>query len=220
MKKNYILFITGSYKKRDLPFYKSLIKNKVKIAVDGGYSFFRMAKSSPDYIIGDLDSVTLPKYLLASEKVISFPKRKNKTDSQLAVEYCIEQKAHTIEMVMPSVGEIDHFTGNLMLANNRKLSKWVKEGGLFRILNPYYELILLIDNKFKFSDSKDDLLSVIPISGKIKLTTSGMEYNVSDVTITSGETQSLRNRIILTRAEVEVVGKALIYHKFKRQRVK
>lgn len=214
MKKSCLLFLSGRYNKEDLLFYKKLIPRKTTIAVDGGYAFFKKIKTYPDYLIGDMDSLKFPKKLPSSVNVITYPTEKDKTDSQIAVEFCIDNNCKSIEMVMPTVGEVDHFIGNIMLMTNQKLIRWVKAEGMFKIINAEYEISLLINKKVSIRNAKSSRLSIIPISKKIKLTTSGTKYKVTGKTISRGDSISLRNIITSNVAQIEISGEALVYHKF------
>ncbi|UCG62150.1 MAG: hypothetical protein JSV52_02370 [Candidatus Zixiibacteriota bacterium] len=137
--KKCILFVHGTYGKSDLPFYKKLCRSKFKIAVDGGYAFFKKAGIIPDLVIGDMDSVFSLQDMPSKTSVLTFPARKDKTDSQLAVEYCIEQGVRTIDLVMPSVNQPDHYMANLLLPTLKSVSSWVKAGGRFKVINKAYE---------------------------------------------------------------------------------
>ena len=216
MKKNFILFLTGRYNTNDLPYYRSMLPGKTTIAVDGGFNFFKKIQTYPDFIIGDLDSVRLPKNLPPSVKVLSLPIQKDKTDSQKAVEFCLENKPRSIEIVMPIVGEVDHFIGNIMLLTHKKIINRAKKGCKIKIINIEDEIILVVNGKITFNKSNGDMLSVIPISGQAELTTVGTEYNVNNKKVTRGDSLSLRNRITSARAAIDIKGEALIYHKFRK----
>ena len=213
--KNCILFVRGTYRAGHLGFYKRLCHSKVRIAVDGGYSFFKRAGLRPDVLMGDFDSVAgLPRKLSPQTRVIKFPVRKDKTDSQLAVEYCIEHKARNIDMVMPGVGDMDHFIGNLMLLTSSKVTDWVKSGGKIRILSARGELRFVKDGGAIFRNAVGDTVSVIPLSQRIILSWTGTDYDVEKVSLRRGESRSLRNRVRSRRAIVTVEGEAFIWRGF------
>ncbi len=209
--KDVVLFVAGRYRSEHLNFYKKLCCSKTKVAVDGGYSFFKKSGITPDLVIGDMDSaVRLPR-LSAKTRVITFPQRKDKTDSQLAVEYCIEQGAKTIDMVTPSVGQPDHFVANLLLPTNRMVSAWAKRGGRFRIVSHTYEVSYVAHGKVSFSNCVNQIVSVTPLSRQIVLSCEGTDYDVAITRIPRGHTRALRNRIVARRAIFTIKGEALVW---------
>ena len=213
--KAYILFVRGTYRARQIEYYKRLCRGKQRIAVDGGYSFFKRSGFVPDVLLGDLDSARgLPKKFSPQTKVVRFPVRKDKTDSQLAVEYCVEQEARSIDIVMPSIGDMDHYLGNIMFLTAPVIARWVKAGGTIRILNTKGELRFVKDGGVIFRLAVGDSVSVIPISKKIILSCTGTDYDVKSVSIVRGESRSLRNRVRTRRAVFTVGGEAFIWRGF------
>ena len=217
MMKDFILFLEGNYNPSELDFYQKLAKSKTRIAVDGGYSFFKKSGIVPDFLIGDMDSIKqFPKKIPPETEVIRFLENKDKTDSQLAVEFCIAQGASVIDIVMPSVGEIDHWLGNVMLVTANYITKWVQNGGKIRIINYNHEIFLTKYRNVVFNDYSGDLVSVIPFSKKIVLSTTGTAYPVKNLKILRGESRPLRNRLTAKRAVFTIDGEALIIHRFSR----
>lgn len=209
--KDVILFVAGRYRSDHLAFYRKLCRSKTKIAVDGGHSFFKKAGLAPDLVIGDLDSMARLPDLTARTKVLSFPARKDKTDSQLAVEYCIDQGATTIDLVTPSVGQPDHFTANLLLPTHRRITDWARRGGRFRVVSHNFQVSYLIDGEVSFPDCAGHTVSVIPLSKQIILSCEGTDYDVAAARIPRGQTRALRNRIVSRRATYRIKGEALVF---------
>lgn len=209
--KSWLLFLHGRYPAGDIPFYKKLCKNQRLVAVDGGYSFFKKSGLVPDVIIGDMDSIGhLPKKLPADTEILTFPTRKNQTDSQLALEYSIRNGARRIDIVMPTVGEPDHFLGVVMLLSAAGTRRWVKAGGEVGVVNRAFEIICLHDRRKIIKNAVGQMLSVVPISSTIHLNLTGTEYPAKNLTIKRGDSRPLRNVITSKTAAVEVRGEALV----------
>lgn len=207
--KSAIIFVHGRYPKTKLGFYKKLCRGKYKIAADGGYKFFELSKTVPDLVIGDFDSLN-KKHLAALSKrtkVISHPVEKDKTDSELAFEYCLKQKFSSIDIVMPQVGQPDHFMGLISLLANPKNRKTK-----VRIVNHEFEIKLAANQTLNFNGCAGDLFSVKPVCKPIKLTCTGTKYDVKNLTVQPWESKALRNRIRLNRATVAITGRALVFH--------
>ena len=207
--KSAIIFVHGRYPKTKLGFYKKLCRGKYKIAANGGHRFFELSKTVPDLVIGDFDSLNKKHLANLSKrtKVISHPVQKNKTDSELAFEYCLKQKFSSIDIVMPQVGQPDHFMGLISLLANPEIRK-VK----VRIVNHKFEIKLITNQKLKFNGCIGDLFSVKAVCKPIKLTCTGTEYDVKSLTVQPWESKALRNRIRLNRATVAITGRALVFH--------
>ena len=205
--KKYILFLNGKYSKNHIIFYNNLLAGKIKIAVDGGYKFFEKIKINPDVLIGDFDSVKLPKKISPTIEIYKFPKKKDKTDFELALDYCFKNKADIIEVVMPDYGEIDHLLGNVVL-----LGKGFKPGIKIKLINYNYEIYPVKNSRLTISGMKSDIVSVIPNSNKVKMSCIGMDYNVKNLSLSSTSSRALRNRIKNRRSVFEIKGEAFIIH--------
>ena len=212
--KGCILFLHGTYKKDELFFYERLCRGRVKVAVDGGYSFFRKTGLVPQLLIGDFDSLKrIPRNLGPKTKVLTFPSRKDETDSQLAVEYCLEEGAKDIDIVVPSTGEPDHFLGNFALLS--LCAKKAPEVNA-RLINIRYQAVLLENNRMEFAGCSGHLVSVSPMEKRIELTCRGTEYDADGVRIKVGDSRAMRNRIAAGRAWLVVKGRAFVIHQFNR----
>lgn len=212
--KRFVLFLPGTYRKAHLEFYQGLFCQARLVAVDGGCRFFKAVGMTPDVIIGDLDSVSsIPSQFREKSQLLIYPKDKNKTDLQLALEYCVSEKARVVDIVSPGVGEVDHFLGNVMLLGLFDKLSAVSTKPKIRIVSADYEILWIHDSRRSFSDCVGDRLSVIPVSPAVRLTCRGMEFTADRVRIARGHSHGLRNRIAGRRASVGIEGKALVVHR-------
>ena len=207
--KSAVIFVHGRYPKTKLGFYKKLCRGKYKIAANGGYKFFELSKITPDLVIGDFDSLNRKSLanLVKRTKVISHPVQKDKTDSELAIEFCLKQKFNIIDIAMPQVRQPDHFMGLISLLANPEVRK-----ARVRIVNHEFEIKLLTNEKLTFNNCRGDLFSVKAVCEPIKLCCTGTLYDAKDLTVQPWETTSLRNRIRLSKATVAITGRALLFH--------
>jgi len=179
-------------------------------------NFFLKIHIKPDLLMGDLDSLRrVSKDFLRDVKVITFPFRKDKTDLQLAFEYCMGQKAKSIDIVVPTFGKPDHFLGNIMLVNLLDKLKHISSRPKIRFVNVQHEIIFVKDSSETFVNCRGDIVSVIPLTRRIELSCRGTEYDVHNAFIRIGDTRGLRNRIVTRRATFDIKGAALIVHQLK-----
>jgi thiamine pyrophosphokinase len=212
--KRFVIFLPGTYRRMHLKFYRGLCRKARLVAVDGGCRFFVAAGMTPDVIIGDLDSVTsIPSQFREQSQLLLYPRDKNKTDLQLALEYCVKERARVVDVVSPGVGEVDHFLGNVMLLGLFDKMSGVSTKPKIRIVSADYEILWVHDDRRPFSGCVGDRLSVVPVSATIRLTCRGTEFAVDRLRIVRGHSHGLRNRITRRRASVGIEGKALVVHR-------
>ena len=208
-------FLHGTYRRADLPFYRSLCEGRTTLAVDGGYKFFRLTGLYPDILLGDFDSLgRMPRDLPGRVLVKNYPVRKDKTDAHLALEYCHEQGARSIDLVMPGCGEIDHALGALFLLGLKSLTSGGRTCPRVRIISPEFEVRLVADAAASFRDAVGDIVSVLPLSDHITLSCQGTEYRADGVRLEFGDSRGLRNRVTARRASFRIMGKGLLIHHF------
>jgi len=217
--KDCLLFLHGRYSAGHLDYYKKLCRGKFKIAVDGGYAFFKKTGFTPDLLIGDFDSLRkIPKNLPARTEIIRFPENKDKTDSELALDYCFERKPRRIDIIQPSVGEFDQFLGNVMLP----LLGLKRKGNYrprIRIVNVKYEVLLLDNEQLTLKNAAGDKISVIPLSGRLRYTCRGTAFEAADIVLKPGQSRGLRNRIIASMAVFDISGRAFFIRSYKTPRL-
>lgn len=89
--------------------YGSITQDDTVIAIDAGLNFLHGQDIRPHLIIGDLDSIdralletysTVPTYI--------FPQAKNETDTELAVDYCLNSGIDEIIICNDLGGRFDH----------------------------------------------------------------------------------------------------------------
>ena len=214
-----VLFLNGRYGKRDIEFYRKLCRGKFKVAVDGGYRFFRAAGLFPDLLIGDFDSIgKIPTNLPRTTHVERYPIKKDKTDAELALDYCLARRARNIDIVQPSYGEPDQMLGNfllLLVAARKNAGKYKPR---IRLLNAKYEVQLLFDSSAIIPDSVGDVASILPVSEKIRLTTTGTSFDVKRIEILRGRSLGMRNRVTKMKATFRIEGMALLIRQFRAKR--
>lgn len=91
--KRYALVLNGELVSSSVA--KSLLKKACHIvAVDGGADHLQIMNVQPDCLIGDFDSVNQSNFLRFKQqkvKVKTFPRRKNFTDGELAINYLLRE---------------------------------------------------------------------------------------------------------------------------------
>ena len=139
MKKNIIAVIANGEKLRSDFLKKILSDVDTIIAVNGGSGLCYQLSITPDYIIGDLDSVkkNLRKMFPAAE-IIPKPDQ-DSTDLQKALEFAIDLSPGLIKILSPFGKRTDHSMANILifqqLKTNIKLEIY-DNYGILKILKP------------------------------------------------------------------------------------
>ncbi|PIQ72040.1 thiamine diphosphokinase, partial [Candidatus Roizmanbacteria bacterium CG11_big_fil_rev_8_21_14_0_20_37_16] len=109
-----IIFVNGNLS--DLSQAKKIInKEDCLIAADGAVKHILKLKLIPKIIIGDLDSTPLSLQKELKVQFIKYPRKKDKTDFELAVDYCLENKFQEIIIFGVLGDRIDHLMANIFL---------------------------------------------------------------------------------------------------------
>jgi thiamine pyrophosphokinase len=170
--------------------YTSIIESDLIIAVDGGLKRCLELNLTPNILIGDLDSLTedvLAKLPSGCEKVIH-PVEKDETDTQLAVEYCIEHNIVEIFICNDLSGRFDHALAliqNLMQAHQRVIKA---------TLVSQKQLITILSESVTLSYPVGTTLSLISITEKTEFVSStGLKYPLDNLTLYNWQSRGISN---------------------------
>lgn len=146
----------------------------VIICCDAGMHHAKALGITPDYIVGDFDSVApevLEEYRKAGISIRQFPTHKNETDMQLGMLLALELGATQMTLIGGIGSRLDH-----TLANAHLLLHLLKKGVQAVLLNEKNRVVL-IDREIILHGKAGDLVSTIPLSMQVKgLTLEGLEY--------------------------------------------
>lgn len=84
------------------------------IACDKGYSYALSSGITPDAVLGDFDSHSVPDS--DNIDIVVLPKEKDDTDTMFAVRYALERAPDEIYFYCAEGGRPDHFIGNIQAA--------------------------------------------------------------------------------------------------------
>jgi len=196
----------------DTPGIRSLLNQAdLIIAADGGAIHLKQMNFIPHVIIGDMDSI-LPDTKLFYEKnktpIISYPARKNQTDTDLCIDFALEKKATEITLLGVTGNRLDHTLANLFL-----LRRLADLGIKAKIVDANNEIYLVTDH-LELTGEKGDPLSIIPVSDIITgLTLEGLEYPLENASIPMGSSLGISNCFKETRATISISAGVLLVTK-------
>jgi thiamine pyrophosphokinase len=177
------------------------------ICADGGTIHALTLGLIPNLIIGDMDS--LPKNFSLSTfngEVIVFPKDKNETDLELAINHAITLKPDEIIIVAALGGRIDQTLANITLLSHYQN---------FNIkLNDGVEEIFLCKDQVEVKGRSGDIVSLIPWQGDVEgVTTQNLKWKLNNETLYFNKTRGISNEMTSDIANISIKnGLLLIVH--------
>ncbi len=171
------------------------------LSADGGTDYCFKAGLIPDIVIGDLDSISKSSLEIIGEKNIpveKFPVKKDKTDSELAIDYLIDKGIRHITLIGAIGNRLDHTLANIFL-----LTK-MKDMGVKGQIVDRNNTIYLVDDEMVLPKT-DSFVSIIPadLSG-IVISLKGFEYELDKVKVKFGTTHGISNRIVESEGFIKV----------------
>ncbi len=171
------------------------------VCADSGYDSAVSCGIVPDMIIGDMDSAeVLPENI----PMIKANTDKDETDTQLCIDYLIENGYDDITVVCALGGRIDHEFANIMLT-----AYGIKRGAFVRILADK-TAIFAIDGEAEIRGKAGDVFSMFPIGGDCeKIFTQGLKYPLSGGTLFCDVPMGISNVMTEDTARISV-GKGIL----------
>jgi len=162
------------------------------IAADGGADFLLKQNIVPDILIGDLDSVSEKTLhiLKKQTEILSFPPEKDKTDSEIALDYCIERGFDTVTLVNAVNGRLDHTLANIFL-----IEKFLHKGLSVYFINSTNEIFFLHDkDEIHLEEKAGSEISLIPLTQDVFIVSSqGLKYPLKDEILCRDHSRGVSN---------------------------
>ena len=204
--KRAVIFLHGTKPK------KELIKRYIKrtdtiICADGGTIWAIEAGLVPNVYIGDLDSITPALYKkLQNEgtEMLTYHTEKDKTDSELALDYALHHGYKDILLFGMVGNRIDH-----MLANVALFAEAVMQGNRILIISEEQE-IHFVDYHIELLGKPGEYVSLIPLKQNATgVTTEGLKWRLYNDTLSFGSTMGISNEFIRKKAKI-IVEKGIL----------
>lgn len=181
---------------------KRIRKADYIIGVDRGAYWLLENHVTPDLAIGDFDSVS-PRQLILIEKeiakVVKYPKEKDATDLELAMDVACGLSPKIIELFGVIGSRMDHTWVGVQLLQNMK-----SHNILGLIVDNFNEISLLSGFVSLHKSQTYRYVSFFPFNDRATITLTGFQYNVSRRVLVSGSSLGVSNEIISSPAKVVV----------------
>lgn len=196
------------------PFFLSSLRDAdMLIGVDYGAYWLLSHHKTPDFAIGDFDTVTKSQFLQIQKKikdVSSFSPHKDFTDMELAVEKAVTMHPDEIYIYGAFGTRLDHTIGNVFL-----LEKYIKNTCTIRLIDKQNEIIL-VANKARISfDKNRPYVSLLSLTDTATVTLEGFVYPLTNQTIKRGQTIGISNQLKSKNGKIIVQSGKILFIRSK-----
>lgn len=187
---------------------QQILPSDVLIAADGGLNHFLRLGLIPQYLVGDLDSVTpqqVGEVRAKGCRVEQYPVEKDQTDLELALLRVIAEEPEEILVFGALGGRIDQELANLSLLLMPELIDTN-----VRILSEK-EQIFLITSTNEIRGKPGDRVSLLPWGGPaVGVSTQRLKYPLEFETLTPDRSRGVSNVMLEETARVSVESGSLL----------
>jgi len=181
------------------------------ICADGGTRHASSLDLKPALVIGDMDSADssfLQKLQADGVPIELYPRDKNETDLELAIDKAITLDSKEIVIVAALGGRLDQTLANIALLTDLRLST-------FNIkLDDGVEEIFFCRNQVQIHGRSGDIVSLIPWQGDvIGIQTKNLKWHLDSETLHPEKTRGVSNEMIADTANIKISsGMLLVVH--------
>ena len=181
------------------------------IAADGGGLVLTALGRAPQLLIGDLDSIdeaSLLFFAAAESEIQRFPREKDETDLELALQAAVSLGAHAIDLFCVLGGRWDHTLATIAMLSMPMLAN------IHVRIYAEQQRIELIRTAAVIHGTVGEVVSLLPLTPTVNgITTTGLAYPLRDATLYMDHSRGVSN--VLTDAEAHVTitdGLLLLIH--------
>ncbi|MFC1561483.1 thiamine diphosphokinase [candidate division KSB1 bacterium] len=173
------------------------------ICADGGANRIVGYDISPDFIVGDLDSVSLETVrIFQNTKIVRMPEQNN-TDLFKSLQFAKKRGIEEVLIFGATGARPDHFLGNLSLLEQFSDSLDIQ-------MIDEDIVIVLVKELLQITGAVGQTVSLWPFSEKVSgVTTEGLEYQLSDETLFK-DTRGISNKLNQESASISIKNGSLI----------
>jgi thiamine pyrophosphokinase len=181
------------------------------ICADGGAQHALALAVQPDLIVGDMDSLEKEQFQrlqTAGVAIELYPRDKNETDLELAIQRAIELNPTQITIIAALGGRLDQTLANITLLTDLRLSTFGVR------LDDGLEEIFICRDQVQVHGRSGDLVSLIPWQGAVsEVETMNLKWALHKETLYPDKTRGISNEMIDNTASISIgSGLLLIVH--------
>ena len=170
------------------------------ICADGGANAARKINLLPDFIIGDLDSVTMDtlKYFTGKSEIIG-NKQQNDTDVEKCIKYAIKKRLDNIVLTGVTGDRLDHTFCNLGIVlkfSRLAMLRIIAEDSL---LAPY-------SGNVNMKTCSGETISLYGFNSKTRIISEGLYYPLKNISLPFGIKESTSNLAVGKEVKLKISG--------------
>jgi thiamine pyrophosphokinase len=182
------------------------------ICADGGTQHALALAVQPDLIVGDMDSLEKEQFQRLQNAGVAielYPRDKNETDLELAIQRAIELNPTQIIIIAALGGRLDQTLANITLLTDLRLSSFDVR------LDDGVEEIFICRDQVQVHGRSGDLVSLIPWQGAVsKVETMNLKWVLHKETLYPDKTRGISNEMTDNTASISIgSGLLLIVHR-------
>ncbi len=186
-----------------------IAKYDLIICADGGIRHLIKMNIRPDVFFGDFDSCDFEKIrhnpIFENTLFFKHPIEKDATDTQMCIDYALENGCSYITLFAALGGRVDHELSNVFhLA-------YIHENNAVGSVFSEKNIIYITDSIFKTKKKEGFKLSIIPISPiAYNITAKGLYYPLEGSSLVQGDSRGISNEFVDDEAEISVENGLLL----------
>lgn len=209
-----VAIVAAGARMKDTKKLRRLLESVDRIlCADGGWDTLEDLGIRPDVLLGDFDSVKkkrAPQKLqsLCAERGITvqtFPTRKAETDTELALDYALQQGADEVILLQGTGNRWDHSLSNIFL-----LPSFAARGLHVCMVDEWNQIDYLSAGKHELSGIDPTwYVSFLAFPEDVHLSLSGFDYNLDHMLVRNGSSLGVSNHLLGKIGTIEVFGKGV-----------
>ena len=200
MMKKCIILANGQAPPKKLFDYLFLHDYKTLFCADGGANSTIKLNVTPDYIIGDLDSIKPEVYDYFFDKCkIIHNKKQNNTDVEKCLEYAIKKNFKEAILLGATGDRLDHTFCNLGIV--LKYFNKIK----IKIIHQR-SLLTAFTGNIILSTIPNEVISFYGFDSKTRVKSSGLKYPLKNITLPFGQKESTSNVAAGNQVHLQING--------------
>lgn len=184
------------------------------IVADRGLEILNKINLTPNYIIGDFDSVNeniLNEYTEKNIEIVKLNPEKDYTDTHMALKLAIKLKSSQVYILGALGKRMDHAIANIHI-----LKEALDNNIECKIIDKNNEIELITSGTNEIKNSEYKYVSLIPLTTEVTgITLKGFKYLLDNATLEIGHSIGVSNEIISDKAEIIIKTGFLIMIKSK-----
>ena len=191
--------VIGNGEPPSRPLLEEFADADLLLCADGGADTARRYGRAPDYIVGDLDSISRASTdSIDAARLIRIDADDTGTDIQKVLRHAVELGVTEAVLLGFTGGRTDHLLWNLSML------KTFADRLSLRLVDAHCDM-RLIDRHIHFHAPIGQKISLCPLNGPVdNITTSGLKFALQDESLIPGIRDGISNEVIANPVEIQI----------------